>query len=76
MSNLEVSGLSSEAFASAVEKKIVTEGFVKFPEELDGEYTAEEFHRKMTANNSDIPIERVRFLGYPGKLGYPVRSEE
>lgn len=39
--------------------------FITFPEELNKECTKEDFHKIMSSHNSDIPIERVNFKGYP-----------
>jgi hypothetical protein len=48
-----------------VEKILSTKNFIGFPEELDKEYSEEEFRKMMTSHNSDIPIEKVSFLDYP-----------
>jgi hypothetical protein len=41
--------------------------FFSFPEELNKECTQEEFHSMMTTvNDTDIPIEKITFLDYPG----------
>jgi len=44
---------------------LLTRDFIEFPEELNKTCTKEEFHRMMTSQNSDIPIETVHFLDYP-----------
>jgi len=47
------------------EKALLTKDFMEFPKEWDKKCTKEEFHEMMTAHNSDIPIETVKFLNYP-----------
>jgi len=50
-----------------MEEDILTKDFMEFPEELNIKCTEEEFHNLMTTiNDSDIPIETITFLDYPG----------
>jgi hypothetical protein len=46
------------------EEALLAKDFMEFPEELSKKCTEEEFHEMMTSHNSDIPIERVKFLKY------------
>jgi len=39
--------------------------FIEFSQELNEKNTKDEFHKKMTSNNSDIPIETVKFRNHP-----------
>ena len=39
--------------------------FIEFPEELNKNCTKEEIHKMMTALNSDIPVETIKFKKYP-----------
>ena len=46
------------------EEALLSKNFMEFPEELNKKCTEEEFHEMMTSHNSDIPIEKVKFLKY------------
>jgi hypothetical protein len=43
---------------------LLAKDFIEFPEALNKRCNEEEFHKMMTSHNSDIPIERVKFLDY------------
>ena len=47
-----------------IEEILSTKDFIEFPESLNKKCTQEEFHKMMTSHNSDIPIEKVKFLDY------------
>jgi hypothetical protein len=47
-----------------IERLLSTKDFIEFPEALNKKCTEEEFHKMMTSHNSDIPIEKVKFLDY------------
>jgi len=47
------------------EEEVLAKDFIEFPDELNKKCTKEEFHKMMTSQNSDIPIDRVTFLDYP-----------
>ena len=48
----------------AWEEPLLRKNFMEFPEELNKKYTEDEFHEMMTSHNSDVPIEKVKFLKY------------
>jgi len=39
--------------------------YFEFPKELDKKCAKEEFHKMMSFNDAEIPIEKVNFLDYP-----------
>ena len=53
--------------STKIEGIFTSKKFIEFPEELNKVCTEEEFHSMMTSQNSDIPIEKVKFRDYPDK---------
>jgi|GEM_PF-2326626 len=50
---------------NSVEETLKTKDFITFPKALDKVCTEEDLHKMMTSHNSDVPIEKVKFLDYP-----------
>jgi Ca2+-binding EF-hand superfamily protein len=47
-----------------IKETLSTKDFIKLPENLNKKCTQEEFHKMMTSQNSDIPIETVKFQDF------------
>jgi len=47
-----------------LEDTLLAKDFMEFPAELNKKCTREEFHKMMTSFNSDISVDKVKFLDY------------
>ena len=45
-------------------ENLISGDLMEFPEEFNKRCSKEEFHKMMTSQNSDVPIEEVDFIDY------------